>query len=66
MNMSSFFEIKYMKGLLFKARYMIRVGFKILARTPISKLPPPPHPHLSPHPPKPLEIEPLVFESVLV
>ena len=41
MNMSTFCEIKYMNGLGFlKARYMIRVGgFKILARTPVPKLP---------------------------
>ena len=38
MNMSSFFEIKYMKGLFFsKARYMFGVGFEILAHTPIPK-----------------------------
>ena len=40
MKKSTFCEIKYMNGLFFfsKARYMIGVGFKILARTP--KLPP--------------------------
>ena len=38
MNGSTFCEIKYMKGFFF---YMIRigVGLKILARTPIPKLP---------------------------
>ena len=34
MNRSIFCEIKYMNGLFFsKVRYMIGVGFKILART---------------------------------
>ena len=36
-----FSEIKYMNGMFFsKTRYMIGVGFKILARTPLPKLPP--------------------------
>ena len=40
MNMSTFSEIKYMNGLFFsKVRYMIGVSFKILARTPVPKLP---------------------------
>ena len=43
---------------------MIGVGFKIMARTPNHNPPPPPPP--SPYPPKPLEIKPLVFGSVLV
>ena len=45
MNKSTFCIIKYMNGLYFsKARYMSReymigVGFKILARTPVPNLP---------------------------
>ena len=40
MNRSTFCEIKYINGLLFsKAMYMTGVGFKILARTLIPKLP---------------------------
>ena len=51
MNRSTFWMIKYMNGPVFsKARYMNGVGFEILARTPIPKLPlsyppPPPRPH---------------------
>ena len=48
MNRSTFWGIKYMNGSVFsKARYMNGVGFEILARTPIPKLPlsyPPPPP----------------------
>ena len=46
MNRSTLCEIKYMNGLFFfsMARYMIGVGFKILALTPVPKLPPPPPP----------------------
>ena len=40
MNRSTFWMIKYMNGSVFsKARYMKRVGFEILARTPVPKLP---------------------------
>ena len=47
MNRSTFWMIKYMIGSVFsKARYMNGVGFEILARTPVPKLP------LS-YPPKP-------------
>ena len=48
MNRSIFWMIKYMNGSVFsKARYMYGVGFEILARTPVPKLPlsyPPPPP----------------------
>ena len=48
MNRSTVWMIKYMNGYVFsKARYMNRVGFEILARTPVPKLP------LSYHPPPP-------------
>ena len=41
MNMSTLCSIKYMNRSYFsKARYMIGVGFKILGRTPVPKLPP--------------------------
>ena len=40
MNGSTFWMIKYMNGSVFsKARYMNGVGFEILARTPVPKLP---------------------------
>ena len=40
MNRSTFLMIKYMNGFVFsKARYMNGVGFEILARTPVPKLP---------------------------
>ena len=40
MNRSRFWMIKYMNGSVFsKARYMNGVGFEILARTPVPKLP---------------------------
>ena len=40
MNRSTFWMIKYMNGSVFtKARYMNGVGFEILVRTPVSKLP---------------------------
>ena len=40
MNRSTFRMIKYMNGSVFsKARYMNGVGFEILARTPVPKLP---------------------------
>ena len=40
MNRSTFWMIKYMNGSFFsKARYMNGVGFEILARTPVPKLP---------------------------
>ena len=48
MNGSTFWIIKYMNGSVFsKAKYMNGVGFEILARTPVPKLPlsyPPPPP----------------------
>ena len=41
MNRSTFRIIKYMYGSVFsKAMYMNGVGFEILARTPVSQLPP--------------------------
>ena len=45
-NRSIFRMIKYMNGSFFsKARYMNGIGFEILARTPVPKLPPNyPHP----------------------
>ena len=53
MNRSTFWMIKYMNGSFFpKVRYMNGVGFEILARTPVPKLPlsyPRPHP-TPPHP----------------
>ena len=51
MNRSTFCEIKYMNRLFFffsKDVYMIGVGFKILTRTPVPKLP-----ELPPTPPPP-------------
>ena len=40
MKRSTFWMIKYMNGSVFSmARYMNRVGFEILARTPVPKLP---------------------------
>ena len=40
MNRSTFWMIKYMNGSVFsKVRYMNGVGFEILARTPVPKLP---------------------------
>ena len=40
MNRSTFWMIKYMNGSIFsKTRYMNGVGFEILARTPVPKLP---------------------------
>ena len=41
MNRSTFWMIKYMNGFIFfsKARYMNGVGFEMLARTPVPKLP---------------------------
>ena len=52
MNMSTFWMIKYMNGSVFsKVRYMNGVGFEILARTPVPKLPlsyPPPPPPRGP------------------
>ena len=57
MNRSTFWMIKYMNGsVLSKARYMNGVGFEILARTPVPKLPlsyPPPTPPPPPPPPPP-------------
>ena len=53
MNRSAFWMIKYTNGsVVSKARYMNGVGFEILARTPVSKLPlsypsPPPPPEVS-------------------
>ena len=53
MNMSTFCTIKYMNRSYFsKARYMIGVGFKILGRTPVPKLPP----SYPPPPPPPPEV----------
>ena len=54
MNRSTFWMIKYMNGSVFsKARYMNGVGFEILARPPVTKLPlsypPPPPPPPPPH-----------------
>ena len=62
MNRSTFWMIKYMNGSVFsKARYMNRVGFEILARTPVPKLPllpfpPPPAPPPPPHPHREINI----------
>ena len=58
MNRSTFWMIKYMNGSFFsKARYMNGVGFEILARTPVPKLPlsypPSPQPPPTPHAPPP-------------
>ena len=40
MNRSTFWMIKYMNGSVFsKARYMNGLGFEILTRTPVPKLP---------------------------
>ena len=40
MNRSTFWMVKYMNGSIFsKTRYMNGVGFEILARTPVPKLP---------------------------
>ena len=52
MNRSPFWMIMYMIGSIFsKARYMNGVGFEILGRTSVPKLPlsypPPPHPEIS-------------------
>ena len=48
-----FSEIRFMNGMFFsKARYMIGVGFKVLARTPLPKLPPS-YPRVTPPPPPP-------------
>ena len=59
MNRSTFWMIKYMNGSVFsKARYMNVVGFGILARTPVPKLP------LSYPPPTPPEIQ-IDVEDVL-
>ena len=62
MNRSTFWMIKYMNGSVFSnARYMNGVGFEILARTPVPKLPlsyrppPPPHPPRPAAPPPPLK-----------
>ena len=45
MNGSTFQTIYYINGSVFsKARYMIEVGFEILARTPVHQLPPKLHP----------------------
>ena len=45
-----FSEIRFMNGMFFsKARYMIGVGFKVLARTPLPKLPPS-YPRVTPPP----------------
>ena len=42
MNRSAFQMIKYMNGSVFsKTRYMNEVGFEILARTLVPRLPPP-------------------------
>ena len=50
MNRSTVWMIKYMNGSIFsKARYMNGVGFEILARTPVPKLPLS-YPLASPHP----------------
>ena len=47
MNMSTLCPIKYMNRSYFSnARYMIGVGFKILGRTPVPKLPPSYHPEI--------------------
>ena len=54
MNRSTFWMIKYMNGSVFsKAKYMNGVGFEILARTPVPKLPLSYRPPLPPHPPPP-------------
>ena len=60
LNRSTFWMIKYMNGSVFsKARYMNGVGFEILARTSVPKLPlsyprPPPPPPPTPSPTRPL------------
>ena len=52
MKRSTFWMIKYMNGSVFsKARYMNGVGFGILARTPVPKLPQSYAPHPPPPPP---------------
>ena len=56
MNRSTFWMIKYMNGSVFsRAKYMNGVGFEILARTPVPKLPlsyrPTPPPPLPPRTP---------------
>ena len=70
MNWSTFWMIKYMNGSVFsKARYMNGVGFEILARTPVPKLPLLPTAPATPHPtppiPTPHEIK-LFLAGVLV
>ena len=60
MNLSSSFEIKYMKGLFFKGHVYDWCWFQNTGSHTHTKIPPE-----SP-PTQPLEIEPLVFESVLV
>ena len=48
MNRSTFCEIKYLNGLFFsKTRYMIWVGFTVLARTPVQN-----YPRVTPTPPR--------------
>ena len=55
MNMSPLRTIKYMNRSYFsKARYMIGVGFKILGRTPVPKLPPS-------NPPPPRDINSIIY-----
>ena len=54
MNRSTFWKIKYMNGSFFpKAKYMNAVGFEILARTPVPKLPVTLHTSLFVPPPPP-------------
>ena len=53
MNRSTFWMIKNMNGSVFsKARYMNGIGFEILARTPVPKLPLSYTPHPPPPPPR--------------
>ena len=65
MKRSTFWMIKYMNGSVFsKAMYMNGVGFEILARTPVPKLPLlPPNP---PPPPSPYPREPITLMSSLI
>ena len=68
MNMSTFRMIRYMNGSVFsKARYMNGVGFEILARTPLPKLPPgsPPPPPPRSQPLIPSEFDPIRGQLVI-
>ena len=61
MNRSTFWMIKYMNGSVFsKARYMNGIGFEILARTTVPKLP------LSYPPPPPPEVRVSIIDTCTV